>query len=110
MNQAIVDRINPDDLRCTGAVPQEKLAYRMRWVAETETGDSKKSDLANITSALKHAGANLESFWYHDADQEQCDFNSMDTPELSRFELTTYPSRAPEYALVAQTETLTWLV
>lgn len=69
LNQAIVDRINPDDLRCTGAVPQEKLAYRMRWVAETETGDSKKSDLANITSALKHAGANLESFWYHDADQ-----------------------------------------
>jgi hypothetical protein len=69
LNKALTDKIRPDDLRCPGAVPQEKLAYRMLWLAENEDGPPEDSDLSRITRALQHAGAALETFWYQDGDQ-----------------------------------------
>ena len=69
LNKALLDKIKPGDLRCPGAVPQEKLAYRMLWLAENEDAPSEDTDLARITKALRHAGADLEGFWYQEENQ-----------------------------------------
>jgi len=47
-------------------VPQEKLAYKMLWLAKIgDVQAAVDSDQARISSALQHAGAQLESFWHH---------------------------------------------
>jgi len=69
LNKALADAVQPADLRCAGAVPQERLAYRMLWLAEH--GDDAiiaADDTTRINSALRHAGAHMESFWYSGQD------------------------------------------
>jgi hypothetical protein len=41
----------------------------MIWLAENENKPSEPTDLARITRALQHAGADLERFWYQGGDQ-----------------------------------------
>jgi hypothetical protein len=65
LNKALAEVVPPKELRCPGAVPQERIAYRMLWLAEH--GDDAiiaADDMTRISSAIRHAGAALESFWY----------------------------------------------
>ncbi|HEY9776072.1 MAG TPA: hypothetical protein V6C81_20080 [Planktothrix sp.] len=69
LNKALADKVQPNDLRCSGVVPQERIAYRMVFLAEY--GDDAiiaADDTTRINSALKHAGAQMQSFWYSGRD------------------------------------------
>lgn len=70
LNDALKDKIKPEELRCRGVVPQERLAYRMLWLAKY--GDDAiipADDVTRVGTALKHAGAELLNFRYQGNDR-----------------------------------------
>jgi len=72
---ALKDKIKPEELRCRGAVPQERLAYRMLWLAKY--GDDAiipADDVTRVGAALKHAGAELLNFTYQGNDRATVQF------------------------------------
>jgi hypothetical protein len=71
LRQAINKDIAPDDLYCAGMVPQEKLAYQMRYLdRHKEEKSLLMNDEQRIANALNHAGAQLDSYRYS-PDREQ---------------------------------------
>jgi len=70
LNSALNDKVKPEDLRCPGVVPQERLAYRMLWLSKY--GDDAiipADDAARVGLALRHAGAQLLQFTYQEQDR-----------------------------------------
>jgi hypothetical protein len=70
LNDALKDKVKPEDLHCRGVVPQERLAYRMLWLARY--GDDAiipADDVTRVGTALKHAGAALVNFTYQGNDR-----------------------------------------
>lgn len=67
LRQALQDDINPSKLQVSGAIPQERLAYKMLWLQKhPEAGGvvpGEPTDAQRIEQALQHAGATLEGFW-----------------------------------------------
>jgi len=75
LRKALAEVTKPEELRCPGAVPQEKLAYKMLWLAKVgDVQAAVDSDQARISTALQHAGAQLESFWHHDGGESTVRF------------------------------------
>jgi hypothetical protein len=69
LRQAIARDVPPEMLNCKGMLPSELLAYKMLWF-EKHKGEKAKADIkTRISSALEHAGASLESFWYTDGNK-----------------------------------------
>lgn len=65
LTKSLANKVHPDELRCHGALPQERLAYKMLYIQQygdqpPETTD----DRSRISAALTHAGAELDRFWY----------------------------------------------
>ncbi len=70
LRQAFAREQRPEELHCKGSLPSEKLAYKMRWLHHHRLSTTKKlDDATRIENALKHAGAELDSFWYTDGKQ-----------------------------------------
>ena len=63
LREALAKDTDPDDLRCPGIVPQERLAYSMLWLRRHKDERLAKDDRTRISEALSHAGATLDSFW-----------------------------------------------
>lgn len=64
LQKSLQDKVAPEKLVCSGAVPQEKLAYKMLWLDENSESSLPLSDAERISRALSHAGARLEGFQY----------------------------------------------
>lgn len=66
LREALQADVEPDSLRILGAIPQEKLAYRMLWLRKHPELHGRtsqaRSDAERIERALEHAGALLNSY------------------------------------------------
>ncbi|MBS1954688.1 MAG: hypothetical protein JST89_10905 [Cyanobacteria bacterium SZAS-4] len=74
LREALQADVSPESLHVLGAVPQEKLAYRMLWIRKHpefagSVPRAPQSDLQRIEGALNHAGAQLDGFWSEGADR-----------------------------------------
>ncbi|HEY9714751.1 MAG TPA: hypothetical protein V6C72_14885 [Chroococcales cyanobacterium] len=68
--KSLEEKIAPAELRCRNAVPQEKLAYKMLWMAAYgEIPSRPATDRERIAQALQHAGGTLDSFWYRNQEE-----------------------------------------
>lgn len=63
LRQALQADLKPENLQISGLVPQERLAYKMLFL-EKHNDDPQIDDNKRISTALQHAGATLDSFWY----------------------------------------------
>lgn len=61
LNNDLVDNVEPKLVHILGTVPQEKLAYKMLWIAKNEDKINKPSD--RIAAAVAHSGATLNKYW-----------------------------------------------
>lgn len=65
LRKSLEKNTDPAELQCKGAVPQERLAYKilhMRKNKERETPEP-QDNRSRISRALAHSGAELDSFW-----------------------------------------------
>ena len=65
LRKTLEKNIEPTELQCKGAVPQERLAYKILYTRnnkEREKAEPQDSR-SRISRALAHSGAELDSFW-----------------------------------------------
>lgn len=65
LRQALANKIDPDEVRAAGMTPEERLAYRILFLRMYGAA-LPVDDRTRIAEALRHAGATMESFSYHD--------------------------------------------
>ncbi len=74
LRQSLQEDVEPEKLRVLGAVPQERVAYRMLWLKKhPELGGlirrAPQTDAQRIEDALTYAGAQLDGFWSQGIDR-----------------------------------------
>lgn len=69
LNEALDNKIAPRQLFCRGMVPQERLAYKMLFIEQNKEEATAPDDRTRISTALNHAGAQLDRFWLQNSDQ-----------------------------------------
>lgn len=70
LRKALENNVVPDEVRATGMVPQERLAYRMMYLHKHRDDPSKQDERARISEALRMVGAELDSFSFDRNDRE----------------------------------------
>ncbi len=71
LRKALNDEMQPDEVRVSGAVPAEMLAYKIIWfdrhpqaVSDERTGARRpRTDLERMQQALRHSGAQMDTYW-----------------------------------------------
>ena len=66
LRKALAEDISPDELHCSGMVPQERLAYKMLYLDKHKNAPAPETmdDRTRIARALEHSGAQLDRFSY----------------------------------------------
>jgi hypothetical protein len=76
LREALENDVLPDDVRVSGATPNELMVYRVIFfdrnptlAAERALSKRPRTDLDRLRDALEHAGARLDTYWTSEDDQ-----------------------------------------
>jgi hypothetical protein len=81
LRQELEKKVDPDEVRCAGMTPQERLVYKILYLHRYKE-EIQVDDRARISEALRHADATLESFWYDPNESDRATVRFMVDGEM----------------------------